>query len=161
MFIDFREGGGGKEGKEERERNIYQLPPICAPIRDWTRIPGLCTEWKPNPQSFGARDDTPTPWATQPGWNRFCSQKKIKLCVNEFHSKQTVYFILLWTAISSILAISTGVKHNFKLEDPHCQQRKKAFILKQSLKQSLMVFTFNLFFFLLQEPMITSQCQKV
>ena len=52
MFIDFRE--------DERERNIYQLPTVCAPNEDWTHNLGMCPMQGSNPQPFGVWDDAPT-----------------------------------------------------------------------------------------------------
>ena len=48
-----------RETEKERERNIDQLPPICAPARDQTRNLGMCSDQESNLQPFGVWDDTP------------------------------------------------------------------------------------------------------
>ena len=48
-----------------RERNIHQLPPAHAPT------------WSQAYNPFGAQDDAPTSWATQPGRRQYVSYFKI------------------------------------------------------------------------------------
>ena len=52
--------------ERERERNINQLPPYCAPTRDQTYSLGMCPDWNLNLQPFGVWDDAPTIWAIWP-----------------------------------------------------------------------------------------------
>ena len=68
MFIDFREGRYAEwETERKRERNIDLLPPVCTLTRDRTCNLGMCPDWESNTQHFGAQNDAPVNWATQPG----------------------------------------------------------------------------------------------
>ena len=58
-----------RERKEERERNIDCLPPLCTPTRNRTQ--GTCPDWGSNPPPFGVWDNAPTNWATRPGLQAF------------------------------------------------------------------------------------------
>ena len=58
MFIAFRERGKGRS--RERQTDIDQLLPICAPTRDQTCNLGMCPDQESNPQPLGAQDNTPT-----------------------------------------------------------------------------------------------------
>ena len=52
-----------RERKEQRERNICQLPSVCTLTMGQTCNLGMCPDWESNPQPFGLWDDTPTNWA--------------------------------------------------------------------------------------------------
>ena len=54
LFIPRERGGREKE----RERNIDQLPLVCAPTGDRTRNPGVCPDRESNLGAFGLMDDT-------------------------------------------------------------------------------------------------------
>ena len=54
LFIPRERGGREKE----RERNIDQLPLVCAPTRDRTWNPGVCPDRESNLGAFGLMDDT-------------------------------------------------------------------------------------------------------
>ena len=47
LILEIEEGRKG-----ERERNINQLPPICAPNGDQTHNPGMCPHREGNPHTF-------------------------------------------------------------------------------------------------------------
>ena len=78
MFIDFfgflffREkgsvwGAGWEKETWAWERNINQLPPICARTWDGTHNLGMRPDQESNLQPFGVWDHAPTNWATWPG----------------------------------------------------------------------------------------------
>ena len=46
------------------DRNIYWLPPVCAPTRDRTHNLGMCPDGELKPQHFHILDDAPTNRAT-------------------------------------------------------------------------------------------------
>ena len=62
MSIDFRE----REELRQRERNINLLSQICAPTGVQTQNLAMSLDQRSNSQPFGAQDNTPTNWATQP-----------------------------------------------------------------------------------------------
>ena len=60
FLIDSREKGREDETEGEKyqcERNINLLPLACTLTGDWTRNPGMCSDWELNQQPLGLQDD--------------------------------------------------------------------------------------------------------
>ena len=134
MFIYFREcvrGDGEEEGDgmggREREREIHQLPPVCAPTGNWTCKPGMCPDRELNLQPFGAQEDAPTNGATWPGMPIHFPRFKDRLlpgqdpCGNssvltslEPHLKSVACLNALWTPQSD--TVSSALPEPLNLE---------------------------------------------
>ena len=73
MILEREEGRENVRERTERqkERNIYQLPPVRIPTGDRTLNLGMCPDRELNLQPFGVWDDAPINRATWPGLNRF------------------------------------------------------------------------------------------
>ena len=57
--VDIRDEGRNRE-TSMLERNINQLPPVCAPTGDQPCNVGMFPDPGLNPQPFGTQDDAPT-----------------------------------------------------------------------------------------------------
>ena len=56
-----------RERGKKKHQWVNQPPPIRTPAGDRTSNPGMCPDQGSNLQPFGAQDDSPNNWATQPG----------------------------------------------------------------------------------------------
>ena len=120
------------ERKEGRERNIYQLLPICSSTGVWTLNLRMCPELESNPQPFGVWDDVPITCATGPGhhgatlraewmslhWRTRCSGRRM------VDKDEEVVLIKFWKYVKFVLTCTTNRHFLFWFITKACHPNK-------------------------------------
>ena len=78
FFLERDEGSKREKHWCEREASISCIP-YAPQVGDWNHDLGVYPGQESNPQTFGARDDAPTDWATQPGLDFWVLEKTVFL----------------------------------------------------------------------------------